>query len=152
MVLNAKIEMDSLKPDLDDDDGTAMMHDTESLSRSFGRGASLLASSLAVYPYNQRMGSATLVVRVAQGRGGMPAEKLADRLSGSTGRGWFAAVGGAFSFELLSDSMLAVAPTEISFSDSAVSVNVLSYSLPCFMSATQIIFDAFDKTRESHWS
>ncbi len=116
--------------------------------RSFGRGASLLASSLAVYPYTQSSRVGTLVVKVAETIAEVPSSDLADRLSMATGRGWFSAVGGVFSFELVSDPVPATVVEEIIVDPSKVDCRILYYSLPCFMSSTQVIFDAFSRMRD----
>ena len=116
--------------------------------RSFGRGASLLASSLSVYPYTQSSRSGTLVVKVAETVPEITSSELAEQLSISTGRGWFSAVGGVFSFELLSDPVLESTTGEIFVGATKVTFRTLSYSLPCFMSSTQVIFDAFSRARD----
>ncbi len=117
--------------------------------RSFGRGASLLAASLSVYPYTQSSRVGTLVVKVAETVAEVPSGELAEKLSVATGRGWFSAVGGVFSFELLSDPAATTVSEDIVFDSSkVVSCRTLLYPLPCFMSSTQVIFDAFSRMRD----
>ncbi|SHE38730.1 hypothetical protein SAMN02745225_00470 [Ferrithrix thermotolerans DSM 19514] len=117
--------------------------------RSFGRGASLLASSLSAYPYTQSSRAGNLILSVANVPKGVDTDAIAEALTHKSGRGWFSAIGGAFSFELVSNAPQQSQFHEVEIEGRTLPLLAISYPLPCFMSSTEVIFDAFFRLRSN---